>query len=110
METINDVYNVISSADMDYKSAVARSSGITGAKDRIKNLMFNHRSQILDSLRSSSMKQTEIDRLKERCDILEAELASVDDENNELRRKIRDMESEETPRKRKTKTMTAVVE
>ena len=110
MPDIKKVYDDISSANMEYRSAIARNAGISAAKDRVKNLLFNYRDDILSALHGASASQREIDRLNEQRVMLEDELAAVDDENNDLRKKVRELESAEPQRKRKTKTMTAVVE
>lgn len=110
MANVHEIYQEISSANMDYRAAVSRNTGITASKDRVKNLLFNYREVILQALQNDGLLQRDIDLLKEQRTVLEDELASVDDENNELRRKIRELESVEVSKKRKTKTMTAVVE
>ena len=115
MENVHEVYREISAANMDYRAAVARSTGISSAKERVKNLLFNYRETILQALRNEELLQRDIDLLKEQRTKLEDELEAVDDENNELRRKIREMESSNAPKKRKSKTkepkvLTAVVE
>ena len=117
MENLKSIHTEISSANIEYRAAVARSAGISAAKERLKNLLFNHREVILSSLLIGVSKEKEQalisqreERLKKENEILSAEIASMDEENNELRKKIREMEKEQAPKKRRTKTMTAVVE
>jgi hypothetical protein len=107
MADIKQIYNDLSSANMNYQSAVSRKAGVAAAKDRVKNLFFNHKESILSALQGQDFLFAEIDRPKEKCSMLEDELDAVDAENNDLRRKLREYES--APQK-KTKKKTAVVE
>lgn len=118
MADIKKLYDDISSADAAFSSAVSRNAGISVSKDRVKNVLFNNRKVIMDILKEEKSVQKTIDELIRQRTVLEEELADMDEANNELRRKIRELEKErddtqkgrDTVRSKKTKTMTAVVE
>lgn len=43
-------YTNLSDAIIAYESAKARGNGIAGAKERLKNLLFNYAQEIIDDL------------------------------------------------------------
>ena len=158
MSDMNKIYKDISEANISYMSAVARNTGIIGARDRLKNLLFTHRDVILqllsgqDDLQKKLADMTEEEQLrllssdgmlvkrpiavKEDRDVLNTELEIADAENDELRKKIKELQRElddlydqhnhdisdlemqveqqeeekSSCRKKRMKTMTAVVE
>lgn len=134
MSDMNKIYKDISEANIAYMSAVARNTGIIGARDRLKNLLFTHRDVILQLLSGQDDLQKKLADMTEYRDVLSAELETADAENDELREKIKELQrklddlydqhnhdilelemqieqqEEEKPvaRKSKAKTMTAV--
>ena len=109
MMEIKNIHNELSQAMIEYRSSVARNSGVAAAKDRLKNLLFNNREAILECLARFGSFQKETDILNDQILALEAALTESDAENNELRLRVREMEAAGN-KKQKTKTMTAVVE
>lgn len=109
MDNAKEIYDLISGANIEYRSSVARNSGVAASRDRVKNVLFNKRDEILAVLNESSTAQRDLEFLKEQRQILEDELAAMDDENTALRKKIKELEAG-GQKKQKTKTMTAVVE
>ena len=125
MKTINEIREEISSAEYEYRSAIAINAGISSAKDRLKNLLFAYRAQIIDALGEESETAERMEEYKKEAEMYYAELAAMDDENDELRHRIRELEaqieteaSEQPAKKKRAKTkatgepkvMTAVVE
>lgn len=111
MADIKKIYEEISSAVFEYRSAVNRNTGIAGAKDRVKNMMFTHRDLILSALSETEALRGKVLAMEEELDAMGRELAEVDHENIELRKKVREAEEQAKPKGRsKVKTMTAVVE
>ena len=114
MSVMNELYNKISAAQVEYQSAVARGSGISAAKERVKNTLFNNLDSILEALQSEASLERDVKALEEQCDMLTAALEEMDKENDEVRGKLREMESNRNAKKTKNKTdekvMTAVVE
>lgn len=94
MADINKIYQDISDANIEYKRAVSRNLGIVGARDRLKNLLFTHREEILSILSSQDTLQKKLDDMTECRDVLSTELESVDAENDELRKKVKQLENE----------------
>lgn len=136
MSDMNKIYKDISEANISYMSAVARNTGIIGARDRLKNLLFTHRDIILQLLSGQDDLQKKLADMTEYRDVLNTELETADAENDELRKKIKELQRElddlydqhnhdisdlemqvehqeeekSSRRKKKMKTMTAVVE
>lgn len=111
MADIKEIRDALSSAVIGYKSAVSTSVGIGPAKEKLKNLLFNYRQYLV-------LAAVENVELKKENEALNAALVDSDDEIDELRHKVRELEmqlmaheeQQTSPKKRKTKTMTAVVE
>lgn len=94
MNDINKVFKDISDANMEYKRAVSRNLGTVRARDRLKNLLFTHREEILNILSAQDALQKKLDDMTEYRDVLSTELESVDAENDELRKKVKQLENE----------------
>lgn len=76
-----------SNAKQEYDHAKARSSGITLAKEKFKNLLFNYYEPIVNAV-------IENRSLHEEVESLNVALQEADDENDALRKKISDSSSE----------------
>lgn len=105
MASAKQVYNELSVLVMEYKSAVGRGTGISAAKDRLKNILFSHQEIILSTLMAATVKEKkeqtlaqkerEIEkRFQDQVKALNSELETVDDENMAMRRKIRSLEAQ----------------
>lgn len=111
MADIKEIRDALSSAVMGYKSAVSTNVGISPAKEKLKNLLFNYREDLI-------LAAVENVELKKENEALNAALADSDDEIDELRHKVREFEmqvaaqeeQQTAPKKRKAKTLTAVIE
>lgn len=122
MSDIIKLHEDIQTACYEYRSAAARNSGVASSKERIKNLMFTNRDQILDALQKAKDSAREMEMLHEQIVALESELAAVDAENISLRKELANKQSQEesqnkgrkkavrSTNKVETKTLTAVVE
>lgn len=101
---INELKKTFSDAITEYESAVARNAGISSAKDRVRNLLFSRRGAIVEAL-------TALAASAEKVAMLEDALAESDEENSALRKELRELRETSAPaKKRKTKTLTAVVD
>lgn len=118
MDEVKKICEEISSANMAYKSATAHNSGITSARDRVKNLMFTYREPLLRALSEYNTLLLQLEEERENSKMLEDALAEADEENNTLRKKVRELDNEQAnPKKRRgkaeaaqIKTLTAVIE
>lgn len=118
MKTINEIREEIVSAEYEHRGAIAINAGISAAKERLKNLLFTYRSQIIEALKGQSEAEALVEHYKVESEMYSNELSAVDDENDELRHKIKELEMQieqqqqtrSAKRTPKTKTMTAVVE
>lgn len=117
MYATNELYEKISAAKIALSQAIARASGVGTARERMKNTLFNNVDDILDALREEDKLAQEICNLREHAESLEEALEEMDAQNDELRKRIREMDSAGTAKKQKSKAakngdkiMTAVVE
>lgn len=76
----------LSDARMAYISAKGRGAGLTGARDRMKNLLFSHFDVLLDLF-------SEVLDLREQNEMLDGALADSDKENDMLRKKVKELEA-----------------
>lgn len=118
MVTAKQAHNEISVSLMDYRAAAGRNTGVQVAKDRLKNILFNHRDIILSALLSATIKEkkelTIAQREKEiekkyarQVKELTSELETVDDENMAMRRKVRQLEAQLNDSKAEIQKLTA---
>lgn len=118
MSNIKTIYDSISSAVSEYNSSVAYNAGISSSKERVKNLFFTYRKEILEALSSRGEMEKEINKYKRESETYYNALCSADDENDELKHRIKELEAQIEQRddkptkkpKAKQKTLTAVVE
>lgn len=82
----NTLRKDIESAYMAYNGAVARQSGLSLAKERLKNVLFNNVKGILDVLGESAKKDKQIKELTEERDMLDVSLKEADDEITKLKK------------------------
>lgn len=128
MADIKQIYKSISTANLEYKSAVSQNLGLAAARERLKNILFTHRDVILSVFAEQDDLQKKLEDVMDCRDVLSAELDDVDRENDELKKEIKKLKSEleaqtdhqqeAAPRRKKKmntmdeerKVMTAVVE
>lgn len=110
MTNSNTTYQTLYAAETEYQSAVARNAGISAARDRVKNLLFTYREEILASLRDTEEMKSRIEVMTHEYSNLEDELKEVDAENIDLRKKVKELEGSRPAGKAKAKVATAVVE
>lgn len=60
---IKKLMAVLESANAEYRAAQVRGSGITTARERLKNILFNNMDDIYAALKESMSMQEEIDAL-----------------------------------------------
>lgn len=91
---MNEFIEKLEKATAELQSAKNRNSGIAAAKDKIKNILYNHMTDIVSAIKES-------DELKKEVRSLEDALDDADRENDELQKKIASLEAK--PKKNSSK-------
>lgn len=76
----------LSKAKRDLQAAKARNSGMTAAKEKMKNLLFNYYEDLVSLAEEN-------EKLKADVAMLETALSETDQENDELRKKLKAAET-----------------
>lgn len=82
---MSGLYNDISNALEALHDAERRGNGIPGARTRLSNLLFNHVSGILESMRHAEEAEKELDMLRRDIESLQAALEDADAQYKELK-------------------------
>lgn len=82
---MSELYNKLSVALSEYRNAQSRGNGISGAKLRLSNLLFNNAQEILNSMKHSEDLEREVDVLKRDIESLQAALDDADAQYKELK-------------------------
>lgn len=82
---MSELYNDISNALEALHDAERRGNGIPGARTRLSNLLFNHVSGILESMRRAEEAEKELDMLRRDIESLQAALEDADAQYKELK-------------------------
>lgn len=82
---MSELYNKLSVALSEYRNAQSRGNGISGAKLRLSNLLFNNAQEILNSMKHSEDLEREADALKRDIESLQAALDDADAQYKELK-------------------------
>lgn len=80
-------YTNLSDASIAYESAKARGNGIAGAKERLKNLLFNYAQEIIDDLGGQQALHDKIADLEAEVEALNGALDEVDKELADMKAK-----------------------
>lgn len=77
----------LSDARIAYESAVARGNGVGGAKETLKNLLFNYSQEIIDDLGGQQALHDKIADLEAEVEALNGALDEVDKELADMKAK-----------------------
>ena len=82
---MSGLYNDISNALEALRDAERRGNGISGARTRLSNLLFNHVSGILENMQRVDEAEKELNMLRRDIESLQAALDDADAQYKELK-------------------------
>lgn len=95
---LDKVYADIDSAIYAYKSAVSGGAGVSGARERLKNILYTHQGDIVRCMKAYRDLIKYAQDCNTRANMFEEALNESDDENAKLKARVKELE-ESTPKK-----------